>query len=503
MISGSPANVLDFGADPTGTADSTAAIQAALNSFSSLGGSVFFPVGQYKTTSTINVPPKVSLLGQVEGTWSGSSYDFGTAILPKFSGNVFVMTGVLGHASNNIFENIAIIADKTTYTSGNGFVLNTASDVIFRRCQVLNIAGHGFVTGDTTGYSYHNYYYNCYTLGAGGNGFECLSQWARFVDCWADTCQIGVHISGSGASDFARIIRCHFEENEQAAVKISGGAGHQGGHIISDCNIFSRRYVLADPGYGIWFDTAISASGCTGVLVNGNNIVCNTNYVANTGTVGIYIGNGAAGNQFIANQIGTFAINIQMGTGCTGTVFTDNYFNGYNGTTSTVIGTESIWKGNYFTNSVGTYSISAAAVALQLVANNFDKPPNCLISSQTSANIGYGSGTWTPTFTGLTVVNGTGGATYAGKYHIEGNMFFWEVSITVTGSCTTSSAGGGATYFGGIPITGTPAVNFCTAMFENGTTTIGTGIVSVTNAYLPAWAATNSTVLIYGNMMTN
>ena len=32
MIRGAPANVVDFGADPTGVADSTAAIQAALDS---------------------------------------------------------------------------------------------------------------------------------------------------------------------------------------------------------------------------------------------------------------------------------------------------------------------------------------------------------------------------------------------------------------------------------------------------------------------------------------
>jgi polygalacturonase len=31
MIQGTPANVLDFGADPTGSADSTTAIQAALD----------------------------------------------------------------------------------------------------------------------------------------------------------------------------------------------------------------------------------------------------------------------------------------------------------------------------------------------------------------------------------------------------------------------------------------------------------------------------------------
>lgn len=43
MIQGAQANVLDFGADPTGVADSSAAIQAALNT----GNAVFIPQGTY------------------------------------------------------------------------------------------------------------------------------------------------------------------------------------------------------------------------------------------------------------------------------------------------------------------------------------------------------------------------------------------------------------------------------------------------------------------------
>lgn len=51
MIEGAPANVLAFGADPTGTDDSTTAIQAALDS----GGAIYFPSGDYKITSALNV----------------------------------------------------------------------------------------------------------------------------------------------------------------------------------------------------------------------------------------------------------------------------------------------------------------------------------------------------------------------------------------------------------------------------------------------------------------
>jgi hypothetical protein len=48
MITGAPFNVLDYGADPTGAADSRAACQAAINACRAAGGGVvYFPEGQY------------------------------------------------------------------------------------------------------------------------------------------------------------------------------------------------------------------------------------------------------------------------------------------------------------------------------------------------------------------------------------------------------------------------------------------------------------------------
>jgi len=61
MIQGASVNVLDFGADPTGTTDSTAAIQAAIDSLTA--GIVNIPVGTYKTVATINMKNGVSLIG--------------------------------------------------------------------------------------------------------------------------------------------------------------------------------------------------------------------------------------------------------------------------------------------------------------------------------------------------------------------------------------------------------------------------------------------------------
>lgn len=69
MIDGAVVNVLDYGADPTGVADSTAAIQAAIDFFASGRGTVFIPIGTFKITSTITVAQdRVHLVGA--GSWA-------------------------------------------------------------------------------------------------------------------------------------------------------------------------------------------------------------------------------------------------------------------------------------------------------------------------------------------------------------------------------------------------------------------------------------------------
>jgi hypothetical protein len=55
--------VTQFGADPTGTADSTSAITTAIAALPAAGGVVYFPAGTYKTTGGHNVPLNVSIFG--------------------------------------------------------------------------------------------------------------------------------------------------------------------------------------------------------------------------------------------------------------------------------------------------------------------------------------------------------------------------------------------------------------------------------------------------------
>ena len=66
MISGSAANILDFGADPTGVNDSAPAINAALAQLGALsgGGELIIPSGTFLVNSQCRVPSNVHIRGQ-------------------------------------------------------------------------------------------------------------------------------------------------------------------------------------------------------------------------------------------------------------------------------------------------------------------------------------------------------------------------------------------------------------------------------------------------------
>ena len=62
MINGAAVNVLDYGADSTGVASASAALQSAIDSFSGSVGVVYFPNGSYKLTANVILPSNITLL---------------------------------------------------------------------------------------------------------------------------------------------------------------------------------------------------------------------------------------------------------------------------------------------------------------------------------------------------------------------------------------------------------------------------------------------------------
>src|SRR3990167_9785464 len=103
--------------------------------------------------------------------------------------------------------------------------------------------------------------------------------------------------------------------------------------------------------------------------------------------------------------------------------------------------------------------------------------------------------TWTPTWTGLTVV---GAPTYSGRYTRIGRIIFWKVEITAGGANTTASSLG-TTQITNMPFTifkHNTIFTFSTVdgAYRSG----GYALAASTVVYTPTWAAINYDFQISG-----
>jgi hypothetical protein len=101
---------------------------------------------------------------------------------------------------------------------------------------------------------------------------------------------------------------------------------------------------------------------------------------------------------------------------------------------------------------------------------------------------------WTPTFSNLIIVNGTGAATITGHYQRVGNLVKWTAEISVTGTCTTQSGAGNN--INNLPLAA--GVMDVANISDAAAAMSGHGFVLGTTITLPVWAANNNNICISG-----
>lgn len=143
----------------------------------------------------------------------------------------------------------------------------------------------------------------------------------------------------------------------------------------------------------------------------------------------------------------------------------------------------------------GTTAAAMTCTTLNTTSGQIQFPATQNASANANTLDDYEEGTFTPAFTGLTVVNGTGGATYAGTYTKTGRKVSWSATITVTGTCTTASTAG--TTFHTLPFSvvtegATGAVN------RGSVASYGNGLVTGSVHYCPTWSAVNNAIVLSG-----
>jgi hypothetical protein len=145
MIKGAVVNVLDFGADPSGVADSTQAIQEAIDSISA--GVVYLPAGTYKTTGKISANKSaINIIGAgTDATYIRPTSAVTTTAIEINNGSWNDVTEVYASTGTSIgsssIQDLTLSGQLTTSCTGVVFARAT------KQCHLTRVKVVGFSVG--------------------------------------------------------------------------------------------------------------------------------------------------------------------------------------------------------------------------------------------------------------------------------------------------------------------------------------------------------------------
>lgn len=224
-------NVLDFGADPTGTNDSTSAFQAAVDAIAGAGrGIVFIPVGFYRITSpgialNYNGALSISFVGEAAGSH----------VVGNFAGFVFDRHLVSPSNVAGIIAFEKLFVENGSSLAGSGAIrLGSTKQGSFRDVTTSGVIG--ITTEDSAGNSSQNILLESCKIGASGSGSR------------------GLIIGGGGA-----MYGCDFIGAE-IGVLAYGNGFYMAGNRIENC-------ITA---YQLGLDSAGNSVGMSGFSISGS-----------------------------------------------------------------------------------------------------------------------------------------------------------------------------------------------------------------------------------------
>lgn len=300
MVTGAPANVLDFGADLTGNVNSADAINDAL----AASDIVYMPPGIYRITSSINVGANQQLYGASGGTIIRSTLASGVAAI------------VVGNPANNTLSYGCVVRDLVISPQVNDTVGMKMYSLVGARIVNIQIQPYDVVTNTTGfvldgGYSaYFNLFENllcnhCHigfkatTTGVSYPTTQTFINFSSFGDlAYGDTTSIGFlfeNVATNSCGQDSVIIGGNVEQCgtgvsivninsltfnglrfEQNTVDVLGGV------YTSNCNFISCKYIevtsslyISNSGYG-----KNSFYGCSGAAAQTNASANNTSIYA-------------------------------------------------------------------------------------------------------------------------------------------------------------------------------------------------------------------------------
>jgi hypothetical protein len=326
MINGAPANVLDFGADPTGLTDCTAAIQNAVNALDAEGGgTLYFPTGTYllvgKNTPISNASRLVDGVFlksniTIQGDGYSSIIQVSTNCANAFVfGNYTANVTPLTNTENVIIRDIQIARATATFYEFNFQInLQSGSNVLIENVYFNGWSGDAICIGAVNTPDLQTY-------------FSSISDNIRITNCKfdginKDTRQAVSILSGTnisidnniivnttrsdmpGAIDLEPELAFHLIENikiySNIFDNIGGGAGVIGCNLFANLtnlakNIFVYNNLITNCNnnfviniYGISTNTALIASNAPyNIVFENNNVNNNTGILFSVGGVSL------------------------------------------------------------------------------------------------------------------------------------------------------------------------------------------------------------------------
>lgn len=250
-------SVKDFGAVGDGVTDDTTAIQAAIDSIPSAGGSIYFPVGIYLISSTLIVSTEsISLTGEGGNYFFGSvKYNSGSILLWDSGTTGDIMVKCM---PGQTVEPIIAPQIRNINLDGNGVAtiglrVEACIQGIFSKISIRHCVTAALQTGVTSlvGYTGLNYTHSCV--------FESF-----WIDQFLTGDGDGIDINGSttGTTTVCTFKDIHVHYHNSNAITIN----------IGDSNLFLGLFLGRDTG-GTGIGLELMGRDVSGKSVNSNTFI--------------------------------------------------------------------------------------------------------------------------------------------------------------------------------------------------------------------------------------
>lgn len=416
MIKGAPVNLLDFGADPTGTNDCSAALTAAIT----VSNNIYIPAGTYKFTSTFTVTGSRGLTISGESTaLTATDTDFAKCTILDFSSvatstNGLVFTDFVGLTLKNLkIKLIRPVAGSALYMfAGHDYSLDHVDVDVDAGANGVGIK---LGNGDGATATFIGNIKNCKVIANGGTAFFAdFGTSLTFESCYA--------ISGAMTFEgmaYSSVISCGVDNAPSHA------------YIITGCvsMVFDACGAEQAGKSGFYLSTTTT------------NIVINAPY--------------GAANNTTNDALSTDLVYLDSSAGAVNSITINNPTSA-----ATSVGTTY----NIFANS-GTGFVEVYNTDLTLLPLGIDGESSWKANKLTITGY-WAKQTWAPTLVSWTNV---GSPTFATSYFKNGNIVNFSVAITPSTSisATTSSR------VTGLPVTSGSVIAGFAAMLDGDAVSYG------------------------------